>query len=47
MQKQAFWAKKSDCSFKKRVNLPGIVILLSNMVGYAKIRYKSGSGGIF
>jgi hypothetical protein len=37
MQKQAFSAKKCGYQLKKPVNLPGIVILLSNMGKYAKI----------
>jgi hypothetical protein len=40
MQKRPFLAKKCDYPLKKPVNLPGIVILLSSMVKYAKIDNK-------
>jgi hypothetical protein len=40
MQKQAFLAEKYSYQFRKPVNLPSIVILLSNMGKYAKINNK-------
>ena len=38
MQKRSFQAKKRDYTAGKHVNLSGFVLLLSNMVKYAKIR---------
>jgi len=40
VQKTSFLAEKCDYPFKKLVNLPNIMVLLSNMGKYAKINSK-------